>query len=257
MNQQQIKKQMPKRIEINIDPILLFMLAAVVFIFSHCSSKHVTKSSVKAKTEKEATTDLTAVKKTDSSGTKTVESSAVKENNSSEVKTTTTDATETITVILDTSTGVPANDFEGAPKVFDVVVNGHQVHSNKPIKSIVIENKQGKQVIEAYQVANSDSSGSRTVETATRKTADSLALIQQLKEKQELEARNKEVVKKVYWLGSWGTWIILLCAFGLSLYFGWWPKLFAWVRRKLKRQPVNPLHSVKYEPPVPPDGRKE
>lgn len=226
-------------------PNFKWLAIGMIFLAS-CSSSQKNKSSehTKADITTAATTVKDLVNNVDSAGKKTAEAE--------EKKTTEETNAETLTVNLVNDPGrssdsMAANDFEGAPKVkpvFDVTINGHQIHSSQPIKNIVLKNQQGTRVIEASAVKTAEETMVKRATAAHDSTAENSHVVIDHVEK------NKTVKRKG---ANPLIWIPLIFAAVISLGVLWkYGKLdfiAAWFRRKKKR---NPLESVKYNPPKPP-----
>ncbi len=123
--------------------LFIVLFTALIVLLCSCSgtrklksSEHTTADIATAKSQ-----DSAGVKKQDSTATAVKENTVVTDIDISQTKTTTDTGSETIEVNLqpvDTSKGVPANDYAGAAKVYDVEVNGNKIHSSQPISNITI-----------------------------------------------------------------------------------------------------------------------
>jgi hypothetical protein len=216
----------------------IFLFIAISILASCSNSKKITTfEKEKASLASTKTQESNSVKKADSSGIAITEHSAISSLDSSSGSSIKNESSETITVHLDTSKKV--NDFEGAPAVFEVNINGNKITSNKPIKDVVVKNKNGSQTFNNFNLKKQDSSGTKAVVAAEKNTSDSTNAsgseslnISSEKEKGSTTKTNKGFSlgsKIIFWVIAAG---LVFCGF----YFGWFGRIFTWFLALLKRK---------------------
>lgn len=225
----------------------LILTAAVIMLTPGCSTTRKIKTSETLKID--ATSLLKAdsghLVETDSTGQKTEERATVSKRDSVSDKIASTTETETITVHLTPLNGSataidtsrPANDYTRAPQVFDVNINGHTIHSNRPIDNIVIASSRGSQVIDHSRLVQLDSAGAKINTASTVSRLDSGH--KSTSDSSHLSLEDKKTSKDVKRSGiRWYWWILLVVAGAAQLYF--WPYPWAFFRRrKDKSTPIS------------------
>lgn len=220
---------------------ILFFIALVSAAASlcSCSGTRKIKNTVQAKADikTEKNVDSANIKKVDSTAKASNEKSSVTDTDISQSKTTTDTSSETIEVNLqpvDTSKGTPANDYAGAPKVYDVQINGNTIHSSQPIKNVVLHNAKGNKTVEASSIKIKDSSQQKS-NTATSVTKlDSGHIVVAEKSHAVVETKTKKLNIKRFGMG-FGFWLWLsigVVGIAVSWRMGWLGWLTAFFKRK-------------------------
>ena len=123
------------------------------------------------------------------------------------------------------------NDFDGAPDIYDVTINGRQIKSSQPISNIVVENSKGKKILQAVDVKSVDSFSRSSQESSklaiydstAKRRADSLSIAAETKKQVSTKKRSGfSVGTKV------GLIIGALIFIFLGIKLGWFAKFFRW-----------------------------
>lgn len=217
---------------------ILFFIAVLIFLCSCSSTKKIkTNKSLKADISTKATNDSARVKKVDSTGTTITEKTSISSAEVNNVKTTTDSSSETITVNLADDTakgGTKANDYEGAPKVYDVTINGNKIHSNRPINNIVIQNKKGSQVIDASAIKTKDSSLQRNNTVVNVNKTDSGTVKQSNENNTVIETKESNVQVKKFGISL--NFLLLLLFAGVGLVVAWRTGAISWLLAFFKKK---------------------
>lgn len=242
----------------NKDGLLIFLIIAALFIFfASCTStrKIKTSESIKTTIKTQTSHDSAGVSKVDSSGTRTTDEATATTVDSSVSKTTTDSQTNTIIVNLEADTakhGHRANDYEGAPIIDEITVNGNKIQANRRIKNVIITNSKGTQTIEANQVRRTDTTGKKATETSQVTRTDSNHNTGSTSTDITIDEKSKG--KNVERTGaSVLIWLPILILLIVGGYFAWRFGLFT--KRRLpgnQDKNNNTLTTIKYEPPTPP-----
>lgn len=200
---------------------LWWIIAAVIIaaLLTSCSTTH------KSKSVSKKTVDSSSVVKTDSAGSRLTDSTSVKKDNTLTVKETEGSYTKEIIFEFATEPGKDTIKFSGhintplpASDYFPLIQPGR-------LKKITVKENGSIKQKETVAANTSDSGNKKTAETvAVNKTIET-----------ELHAIDVVKKKDIETTGYWGwLWPGLIAAaiIVVGWYFGWWPMLFAWMRRK-------------------------